>query len=294
MNRMAAMIGIACLSAHALAAPARAEFGPPPVAPRAGIEQHLAAQLPLGLVLSDAQGRRVRLGDYFHAGRPVVLVLGYYTCPNLCGVLMHGTLEALQANGLPSTSYEVVGVSIDPLDTPATAAARARVYADYAAFLHTSHPGTAAPATPQLLIGQAASIAALVQRVGFVYQRNDVEDVEDPAARAPSRFAHAAGIVVATPTGRISRYLMGVRFEPQPLRLALVEASSGHIGTLADRIALLCAHFDPTRGRYSMDVMNALRVIGILLVLALAGFAWRHRHTGAAVATEASRGGSRP
>ncbi|HET6598464.1 MAG TPA: hypothetical protein VFG60_00765, partial [Burkholderiaceae bacterium] len=144
-----------------------------------------------------------------------------------------------------------------------------------------------APATPQLLVGPEASTTRLARRVGFVYQRH----AED--ARAPSRFAHATGIVIATPTGRISRYLMGVRFEPQPLRLALVEASSGHIGTLADRIALLCAHFDPTRGRYSMDVMNALRVVGVLLVLALAGFAWRHRHTKAALITGTHQGGSR-
>ena len=279
MKRVALALGIVCLSTQVLAAPARADFAPPPVAPRAGIEQHLDAQLPLDLVLADAQGRSVRLGDYFSAGRPVVLVLGYYSCPNLCGMLMQGTLEALQASGLPKASYEVVAVSIDPLDTPATAAARQNVYADYAAFLHTSRPLAAAPAAPQLLVGTAASTALLAQRVGFVYQPDaDDADAGVSAAHAPSRFAHAAGIVIVTPSGRISRYLMGVRFEPQDLRLALVEASSGRIGTLADRIALLCAHFDPTRGRYSADVMNLLRVLGVLMVLALAGFAWRHRH----------------
>ena len=258
-----------CSSATA-AAPV---FLPPP--PRAEFVQHLDAALPLDLPFVDAAGRGVRLGDYFGDGRAVLLVLGYYRCPNLCGLAMHGVLEALEASGLPRRAWRVVGVGIDPQETPADAAARQRVDLDYAAQLRGA---TGEPLDLHLLVGAAPAIAALAQRVGFGYARDDAAGARTGDEARASRYVHAAGFVVVTPQGRISRYLFGVRFDARELRLALDQAAAGRIGGPIDRLLLLCAHFDPAIGRHSGAVMNLLRGVGLALVLALGGWAWRHRH----------------
>ncbi len=303
---LAVSIGAAATFAHAAA------FGPPLAPPQTAITQHLDVALPLDLRFVDAAGRDVRLADYFTDRRPVVLVLGYYRCPNLCGLTMHGVLEALDASGLARRDYRIVGVSIDPSETPADAQARQRVDLAYAAALR-SERAPAGPLGLDLLVGSQASIAALAERVGYAYRLDagaegvrDVEgegegdakgtqivahanagadadaataiDAPDPD-RARSRYVHAAGFIVVTPGGRTSRYLYGVRYEPRDLRLALVEAASGRIGGLSDQLLLLCAHFDPASGRYSGAVMNLARGVGIALVLGLGGWAWRHRCT---------------
>jgi len=246
--------------------------------PRTELSQHLDTDLPLALPFSDAQGRSVRLGTYFFDGRPVVLVLGYYRCPNLCGLTMHGVLEALDATGLPRSDYRIVGVSIDPEETPGDALSRQRVYDDYASFLRRGRQATG-PLDLRLLVGSAASIAALSERVGFGYERDAgaAQAAEGDEAGAASRYAHAAGLVVVTPGGRTSRYLLGVRFDARELRLALVDAASGRIGNVSDRLLLLCAHFAPLSGRHDGAVLNLLRGVAALLVLGLGGWAWRHR-----------------
>jgi protein SCO1/2 len=248
--------------------------------PQTEFVQHLDAALPLALPFVDAEGRAVHLRDYFGDGRAVLLVLGYYRCPNLCGLAMHGLLEALDASGVSRRDVRVLGVSIDPEETPADARARQRVDLDYAAALQSDRG--AAPAAGaldlRLIVGAPAAIGTLAERVGFGFARDDGRrDAHDSAAARASRYAHPAGFGVVTPEGRVSRYLFGVRFEPRALRLALVEATAGRIGGLSDRLLLLCAHFDPATGRWSSAVMNLLRIMGLALVLLLGGWAWRHR-----------------
>jgi len=285
--RTALLAACLCAGVSASAPAATPVFLPPP--PRAEIVPHLDAALPLGLPFVDAAGRRVRLGDYFGDGRAVLLVLGYYRCPNLCGLVMHGVLEALEASGLPRRTWRVVGIGIDPQETPADAAARQRVDLAYAAHLRSAGSGNAThskaiateePLDLHLLVGAPPAIAALAQQVGFGYSRDAGADADartDDAGRA-SRYVHAAGFVVVTPQGRISRYLYGVRFDARELRLALDAAAAGRTdGPVLDRLLLLCAHFDPAIGRHSGAVMNLLRGIGLALVLALGGWAWRHR-----------------
>ena len=265
-----------CASMSSCAVAATPVFLPPP--PQAEFVQHLDAALPLGLPFVDAAGRRVRLADYFGDGRAVLLVLGYYRCPNLCGLAMHGVLEALEASGLPRRAWRIVGVGIDPRETPADAAARQRVDLDYAAQLHGA---ASEPLDLHLLVGAAPAIAALAQRIGFGYARDDEADARANDEARASRYVHAAGFVVVTPQGRVSRYLYGVRFDARELRLALDEAGAGRIGGPVDRLLLLCAHFDPAIGRHSGAVMNLLRGVGLALVLALGGWAWRHRRVAA-------------
>lgn len=244
-----------------------------PPTPEAGLQEHPGAALPLDLPLHDDLGQPVRLRDYLHPGQPVLLVPGYYHCTQLCGLLMHGLLEALQQTGLPRTQWRIVGVSIAPDDTPADAHRRRDLDLAYAAFLAGAH---AAPADLHLdlLVAGANDAHRLAQSIGYRYQQL----AQVPGQ--PTQYAHPATVIVATPQGRVSRYFNGVQFDARSLRLALVDASGGNVGTISDRIALLCACFDPSIGRFSNPVMLATRIAGALTIAALAFVAWRYRPHG--------------
>ena len=262
-------------------------------APTASIEQQLGAELPLAAAFVNADGRAVRLGDFFASGAsrpavPVVVVLGYYRCPQLCETVMQGALEALARSGARRDAYRVVAVSIDASETPADARMRLAVdrrFADFAARGAGHDADAALPLDLHELVGGADAIGQLAHRAGFVFSRLDDDragpaaDTSDPAtsATAVSRFAHASGFLVATPQGRISRYFLGVRHDPEALRSALDAAAGESIGSLVDRLVLLCAHFDPSLGRFSQPVLSALRLLGAGLVLGLAAWIWRHR-----------------
>lgn len=268
MKRRIVLAFAALLSAAAAAGPLAL-----PAAPDAGLQQRPGAALPLDLPLRDDLGQPVRLRDYLHAGQPVLLVPGYYHCTQLCGLLMHGLLEALQQTGLPRTKWRIVGVSIAPDDQPVDARRRREADLAYASFLAGAK---AAPADLHLdlLVAGADGAHRLAQAIGYRYEKLA------PVPGQPTQYAHPATVIVATPEGRVSRYFNGVQFDPKSLRLALVDASGGSIGSISDRIALLCAHFDPSVGRFSNQVMLATRVAGALTVLALAFVAWRHRPQG--------------
>ncbi|MBW7924837.1 MAG: SCO family protein [Burkholderiaceae bacterium] len=257
------------LTLHPSRAAAKLPLGAASAPPPVDFVQRIGARLPLDLPVLDARGHSTRLGAQFTGSRPVLLVLGYYTCPNLCGIAMHGLIEALHATALPVDDYRIVGVSVDPQDTPASARARADAYGGYARFVF----GERNAPSSHLLVADAGGIDALTARVGFVSMRT-------PDAPASSPIAHPTGVVVVTPEGTVSRYLFGVRFDANELRLALVEASAGRIGGLSDRVRLLCAHFDPAIGLHSEAAMNAARVTGLLTVLLLGGWILRRLRGG--------------
>jgi protein SCO1/2 len=222
---------------------------------RVGFEQRLGATLPLDTPLRDPHGHQVRLGDYFK-GRPVVLVLGYYRCPNLCSVVWRGLLESLQRLKLDvGRDFEVVAVSIDPKEPPELAREKQASYArEY------KRPGT--ESGWHFLSGEEPAVRRIADAVGFRY-------VYDPQI---DQYAHAAGLVVTTPQGVVSRYLYGVRFPETDLRLALVESSNGTVGSPVDQLLLLCFHYDPKKGKYGVLIMNLLRVAGGITVAGLLGF----------------------
>lgn len=217
-----------------------------------GYDQRLGEQVPLDLRFRDEAGRPVRLGDLF-GRRPVVMVFAYYHCPMLCDLVLQGLTGSLKALSFDAgKQFDVVVVSIDPKETPKLAAET-----EAQTLAHYSRPGTRDGW--HFLTGGQDPILALTRAAGFRY-------VYDPER---DQFAHAAGVMVLTPGGRISRYLYGVEYAPRDVRLALIESADGRIGNLADQILLYCFHYDPVFGRYSAMTMNILRLAAIATVLGI-------------------------
>jgi len=226
-----------------------------PILREVGIDQKLDDQIPLDLEFSDEDGRVVRLRDYF-GSRPVVLALVYYECPMLCTQVLNGlvgSLETLSFN--PGEEFEVVVLSFDPGETPAIAAETRKTYM-------RRYGRPAYEAGWHFLTGRESSVKALADAVGFRYAYDEAID----------QYAHPAAITVLTGEGRVSKYLYGIEFAPRDLRLALVEAAEGRIGTAVDQALLFCYHYDPETGKYGLVVMNLVRTGGILTLLALGAF----------------------
>ncbi|MGH7824003.1 MAG: SCO family protein [Candidatus Binatia bacterium] len=220
------------------------------------IEQRLNAQIPLNLVFTDETGREVALDRYFD-GKPVLLALVYYDCPQLCPLVLDGLARSLRPLDLkPGGDYRVIAVSIDPRETPELAGTKKRV------LMGRSRPEAAAGW--HFLTGNQLSIDTLAQTVGFRYVENGKEK-ED-------RYVHAIGTIALTPEGKTSRYFYGFDYPPRDLRLALVEASGNRIGSAVDQLLLLCYKYDPAQGKYTLSILNLLRFSATVTVLVLAGF----------------------
>lgn len=230
---------------------------PSELAREVGIEQKLGQSIPKGLVFRDEAGRNVPLANYF-GQKPAVLALVYYECPMLCSEVLNGLLKSLRTitfNAGPD--FNVVVVSIDPTENAPLAAAKKDAYVK-------SYKRPAAETGWHFLTGEAAAIQSLAESVGFRYK--PIEGTQD--------FAHAGGIMVLTPHGELSKYFYGVDFAPRDLRLALVEASSGEIGTLVDQFLLLCYHYDPAAGTYTLAISRFLQAAGAATALAIGGAIW--------------------
>jgi protein SCO1 len=220
-----------------------------------GFDQRLGEMAPLDTPLRDEAGRPVRLGDYF-GKRPVVLVFAYYDCPMLCTLVINGLSSALNVLSLnPGQDFEIVTISFDPRDTPATAAAKKAVYLE-------RYKRAGAGAAWHFLTGDPPAIEQITKAAGFRYVWDD----------QTKQFAHPTGVIVLTPEGRFARYLFGIEYGPRDLRFALVEASAGKLGTPADALLLYCYHYDPMTGRYGFAIMRAIRLAGAATVTALAAF----------------------
>jgi protein SCO1/2 len=228
----------------------RAQPGLPPVLREVRFEQKLDAQLPLELTFRDESGQTVRLEDLFK-GKPAILNLAYLRCPMLCDQVMNGMVKAMLDMTLDlNKDFLVLTVSFDARETPEMARAKKSTYLQ-----RYGRPG----AEPGwlFLTGDEDAIKRLTGAVGFHY-------VYDPRT---DQFAHASGIVVLTPGGKVSRYFYDVHYSPRDLRLALVEASANRIGSLTDQVLLFCFHYDPLEGKYGIAVMRLVRAGGILTLL---------------------------
>jgi len=227
----------------------------PAILSKVGITQNLNAQIPPDLMFRDEEGKSVRIGDFF-GQKPIVLSLVYFDCPALCTEVLNGELRTMKAISLDlGKDFEAVTVSFEPKDIPALAKAKRDVYAG-----QYGRPGAADHW--HFLTGEQQSIDALTKVAGFQY-------AYDPSIR---QYAHAAAILVLTPDGRIDRYFYGVQYPARDVRLGLVEASEGKIGTLTDHALLYCFQYDPMTGKYGVVIMNVLRAAGGLTVLVLGIF----------------------
>jgi protein SCO1 len=228
----------------------------PSILDQVGLDQRLNQQVPLDLAFVDEHGQAVQLQQYF-GSKPVILMLVYYQCPMLCTQVLNGFAGAM--NGIVrfniGREFNVVTVSIDPRDTAQDAAAAKKRYLQ-------RYRRPEAEQGWHFLTGKKDQIDALAQAVGFRY-------AWDPEIK---QYAHASGIMLLTPQGRIAQYYYGIEYAPRDIQLGLIEASKGKIGNVVDQVLLYCYHYDPRQGRYGAAIFNVLRLSALATVLALGGF----------------------
>ena len=248
-------MGLAGSSAHAQYGQTAAKYSGFVSKKGVGIDQKLNSSIPLDVVFRDEGDHAVRLGTYF-GDKPVVLALVYYKCPGLCGLTLSDLVHSLKQVDLePVRDYNVVIVSIDPKENPSLAADKKQSYAKL--FGKPSFR-----AGWHFLTGDQKAISSLASAVGFRYRWDD----------PTHQFVHAAGIMIATPEGRLSRYFYGIQYTPTDLRLSLVEASRHRIGSPVDYVLLFCCPYDPLTGKYTVAIYNVLKLAGagtLLLMLTL-------------------------
>ena len=252
MKRAFVFLSIVVLAGPAVAAQQDQGFS---LLQQVGIDQQLGTSLDLNLRFNDEEEKSVKLGDFFH-GKPVILAPVYFQCPSLCPMSLNSLVQSLRVLKFnPGREFEVVAFSFDPKETPAMSAqAKAHYLKDY------DRPNTANGW--HFLTGSEASIRELTSRLGFRYAWDSNS----------AQWAHATGIMVVTPEGKIAQYFYGLEFSARDLRLSLVQASSENIGSLADRVLLYCYHYDPTTGKYGIVIMRTLRAFGALTAVALFAF----------------------
>jgi protein SCO1 len=223
----------------------------------AGIDQNLGRPLPLSDPWIDSAGHNVHLGDYFHDNRPVMLELMYYNCKLLCPQVLHGMAVALRESGFHAgNQYDVLVASIDPADTPADGAAKKEHFLSM-----LDEPN--ASSSVHFITGPQSSIDDLAHATGFHYVR-----VPGPDGKM-DQFAHSSVIMIATPDGRLSKYLFGVDYQSRDVRLSIISASTKHIGTLSDLVLLYCCNYSPSQGRYTVAVLRILGLAAIGSMLAV-------------------------
>jgi protein SCO1/2 len=247
---------------------ARPESGPvatglPPALKKVGIDQKLNEQVPLDAVFKDEQGNDVQLSQFFK-GKPVILSLVYYSCPMLCTQVLNGMMGSLRRVSFNiGEQFEVVTVSFDPRETPQLAAAKKVTYIK-------GYNRAGAEGGWHFLTGDEANIKRLTEAVGFRYVWDD----------QTKQFAHASGIMILTPEGKIARYFYGIDYAPNDLRLGLVEASQNKIGTPVDALMLYCYHYDPATGKYGAVVMNIVKIAGVITLILIVGLLLMLRRVG--------------
>jgi protein SCO1 len=232
----------------------------PPALLNVGFEPPLNGQMPLGLHFRDETGRDVQLREFF-GQKPVVLAFVYYNCPMLCDQIQMGvvgTLRMLSFN--PGRDYEVVFISFDSRDNPEIAAEKKR-----AALARFHRPETVAGW--HFLTGSKESIEAATRAANFRFRFDEKSKL----------FAHASGVLILTADGRISRYFYGVEYPGRDMRLGLVDASAGKIGSPIDHVLLFCYHYDPSSATYSASILRIIRIGGILTILTIVGGIWIFR-----------------
>lgn len=224
------------------------------ISKQVGIDQKLDAVLPLNTEFQDHTGKTVKLREYFGT-KPLILVTPFYKCRGSCALELDGMAKCFRDMDFQiGKEFNVLTISIHPKETPEMAAIKKAEFEDL-------YKRSGADTGWNFLVGNWESIRSVTDAIGFRFVYDPIKD----------NIAHAAGIMIVTPQGHISRYFYGVNYDPKQVRLALVEASSGKIGTLADKVTLYCSSFDMVRGKYTPNVMRITQVLGVSTAIALAG-----------------------
>src|SRR5580698_9512307 len=226
----------------------------PELLKQVGIDQKLNQSIPLDLTFRDENGANVQLRQFF-GQKPVILTLVYYNCPMLCTQVLNGVESSLKELSTDiGNQYDVVTISIDPTESHVLAKTKKEMYVGM-----YGRPGAAQGW--HFLTGDEPQIKQLAEAVGFRY-------AYDPDTK---QFAHASAIMLLTPEGKISRYFYGIQYPSRDLRLGLVEASEGKIGTPVDQVLLFCYHYDPSTGKYGLLISRLIQAAGVVTVLAIGG-----------------------
>ncbi len=232
-----------------------ADATPDEMLKRNGIEHRLGAMAALDTPWTTSDGKEIMLNSLFN-GKPVILVPVYYDCPMLCQLVLRGLVKGLNELALAGEKdFDLVIYSIDPTDTPEDAAASRTTFMEQYKQSHQARSVT-------FLTGSENASKLLSKSIGFKYEK-------DPAS---GEYIHSAVLLFLSPDGKIMRYMGGIDFDPKGVKLALIEAANGKVGSFWDQILLVCYHYNPSKGKYSLAVDRILQVSGSATALALFGF----------------------
>ncbi len=239
-----------------------------------GIEQKLGGQLPLETEFKDADGNIVKLGRYFGTGRPVIVAFVYYECPMLCNQVLNGLTGSLKGITFDAgKEFDVVAISFDARenDKPELAKNKKAGYIERYGRPQTENGW-------HFLTGTEESISKVTSAAGFSYQWDEKSD----------QFAHAAGIMIATPEGKLSRYFYGIDYSPKDVKFGIMESSESKVGNPAEQLLLYCFHYDPATGKYGLAILRVIRLGGVLTLIGLGtmGFIFWRRNTRKTVDSE--------
>jgi len=226
-----------------------------------GIDDRSGNKLPLKVEFKNSQGQQVSLAQFFDGQRPVILTFNYASCPLLCKLQLNGLVEALrELKWTVGKEFRVISISIDPLETAQQGAIAKQNHLTAYGRADTSDGWAFLTGTPQ-------SIAAATEAAGFRYKFL-------PKQR---EFSHTAAVIICMPDGVISRYLYGVQFEPETVRLSLTEASAGRIGSPLDQLMLFCFRYDSATGKYAPAAWKLMRLAALTTIIVLGAFLFRVR-----------------
>ena len=239
--------------------------GIPTVLQKVGIEQKLNGQLPLDAQFKDENGNQTKLGDYFGNGKPVILALVYYECPMLCNEILNGLTGSLKGISFDAgRDFDIVAISFDARENEKPDLAKNKK-AGYMA----RYERAGAENGWHFLSGTQAEIDKVTNAVGFNYEFDE----------ATNQFAHAGGIMVITPEGKISRYFYGIDYAPKDLKFGIMDSAQNKIGNPAEQLYLYCFHYDPSTGKYGLAILRVLRLLAIATILGVVGMLfgfWRY------------------
>ena len=244
------------------------------------IQDKLGVQIPLDLQFVDEAGHPVQLNDYFHQEKPVLLTMVYYNCPMLCSLVLNGAIDTLKELGwTPGVEFESISVSISPVETPELARVKKKNYMKQLGVVGAEKGW-------HFLTGKQPEIKALANSIGFGYRY-------DPSTQD---YAHGAALFFLSPNGKLTRLLKGIQFEPKDLRMSLVEASEGRIGSIYDRLLLRCFRYEPSSKKYAFYIWGAVRLGGLLTIFGIGLLLlvmWRGERRGHSL-TETDQGSPSP